>query len=349
MENDIAGCESPFPELSFTKPANFFDINQCFVSKTILLLCSLFVMDNHDWQLIYCRQMIPARNLSIMPLEVIRMTRNEVNPLADFLAVEEPLEIRLAFNQREERVIRNISVTMRTPGNDTELALGFLFTEGIIRAASDIRSVELRGFACAENKENTIQVNLQESITPNISQADRNFYTTSSCGVCGKGSIAAIRTVSVFEPSAEDEYVCWSLDTLMELPSRLRRQQEIFQETGGLHACALFDDSGELILLKEDVGRHNALDKLIGTALQMNLLPLKRYGLLLSGRASFELIQKAAMGGVTIVAAIGAPSSLAVTLAEEFNITLIGFLKNDRFNIYTHQKRINFSIYENQD
>lgn len=293
--------------------------------------------------------MIRTSNNSILPLEVIRVTGDESNSRADFLAIEEPLEIRLAFDEGNQRVTRNISVTMRTPGNDTELATGFLFTEGIIRSSSDIRSVETRPFACAENMENIIQVDLHESLTPNLSNTDRNFYTTSSCGVCGKASIAAIKTVSVFDLPAENEYSRWSYELLTGLPGILHCRQEMFRNTGGLHACALFDDLGELLLLKEDVGRHNALDKLIGSALQMNLLPLNRHILLLSGRASFELIQKAAMAGVTTVAAIGAPSSLAVTLAKEFNMTLIGFLKNDRFNIYTNPHRINIPTYENQD
>ncbi len=235
---------------------------------------------------------------------------------------------------------------MRTPDNDAELALGFLFTEGIIKHQSDIYSTSHCFIACAENKENVIQVSLKEAVIPVLNNTERNFYTTSSCGVCGKASINSIKTVSVFEHTIPVENQI-NTDLLYLLPAILQKHQEVFADTGGLHASALFDSTGELILVREDVGRHNALDKLIGAALNEEMLPLNRHILLLSGRASFELVQKAAMAGINIIAAVGAPSSLAVQLAEEFDITLIGFLRGKRFNIYTQPNRILLSKHEN--
>ncbi len=276
---------------------------------------------------------------------VTRVTDDEGHCQADSLAVEEPLEIRLEFGKPGGRRTQNISVTMRTPGNDVELAAGFLFTEGIVKKAEDIADIGHRFIACAENKENVIQVMLKNGVEPHLQNMDRNFYTTSSCGVCGKGSINAIRTVSSFIPKNDDLTV--NAELLYALPDILREQQAVFEDTGGLHASALFDLSGNLLLVKEDVGRHNALDKLIGAALYKNWLPLNKHILLLSGRASFELVQKAAMAGINIIASVGAPSSLAVELAQEFNITLAGFLRGKRFNIYTSAHRILLPIHEN--
>jgi FdhD protein len=242
--------------------------------------------------------------------------------------------------------MQNISVTMRTPGNDAELAAGFLFTEGIIKCSEAITGIEHCFIACAENKENVIAVKLAEGIMPNLRNTERNFYTTSSCGVCGKGSIEAIRTVSAFTQQKEDQFTI-NAELLYLLPDILKDHQQVFADTGGLHAAALFNTNGELLLAREDVGRHNAVDKLIGAALNKNWLPLSETILLLSGRASFELVQKAAMAGIRIIASVGAPSSLAVELAEEFKITLVGFLRNRRFNIYTAAHRILYSVYEN--
>ncbi|EHQ24543.1 formate dehydrogenase accessory sulfurtransferase FdhD [Mucilaginibacter paludis] len=258
---------------------------------------------------------------------------------SDALAIEEPLEIRLEHGPANQRQIQNISVTMRTPGNDAELALGFLFTEGIISSLTAVESINHCLITCAENKENIIQVCLTASSTPNLRNTERNFYTTSSCGVCGKGSINAIRTVSAFNHINNDDN---SIDanTLYSLPDALRLNQAVFADTGGLHAAALFTNLGQLLLVREDVGRHNALDKLIGAAINQNWLPLKAHVLMLSGRASFELVQKAVMAGIKIIAAVGAPSTLAVQLAEEFNVTLIGFLRDERFNIYTAPQRV---------
>lgn len=285
-------------------------------------------------------------NNAILQIQVTRVAHGVSEELTDAIAIEEPLEIRLEHGPAGDRKVQNISVTMRTPGNDAELATGFLFTEGIIKNALDICAAEHCFIACAENRENVIQVSLGENIVPHLQNTERNFYTTSSCGVCGKGSINAIRTVSNYIDKQIDTNVT-SIETLTALPDKLRRHQKVFADTGGLHASALFTADGELLLVREDVGRHNALDKLIGAAIKPYSLPLDKTVLLLSGRASFELVQKAAMAGINIIIAVGAPSSLAVQLAQEFNITLAGFLRGQRFNIYTAPQRILIPSYEN--
>ncbi|MFB0495109.1 FdhD protein [Mucilaginibacter sp. OAE612] len=276
---------------------------------------------------------------SVIHIPVVKVNANRSAREEDSIAIEEPLEIKLEYGPADGRELRNISVTMRTPGHDAELATGFLFTEGIIKNADEIKSAKHSFIACAENKENTILVTLEQGVIPHLQNTERNFYTTSSCGVCGKGSISAIRTVSNFAAGVDDGNVINSL-VLNQLPKILRGHQRVFDDTGGLHASALFTPLGELLLLREDVGRHNALDKLIGAAMMYNWLPLQQTVLLLSGRASFELIQKAAMAGISIIAAVGAPSSLAIELANEFNITLIGFLRDERFNIYAGAHRV---------
>lgn len=269
--------------------------------------------------------------------------------LSDVLSVEEPLEIRISYNPGSGRMQKGISVTMRTPGNDLELALGFLFTEGIISSYDHIQNINHASMDCSSKRENIVKVELAEGFAPQLNQSDRNFYTTSSCGVCGKSSIQSIKTISPFHKQKGAELDLTS-DILYLLPARLRTAQSGFATTGGIHASGLFTMLGELVILREDVGRHNALDKLIGSALMNNALPLNQHILLLSGRASFELIQKAAMGGISIVAAIGAPSSLAVELAEELGITLIGFLKENSFNIYNLGDNVLIrTSYENTD
>jgi FdhD protein len=279
-------------------------------------------------------------------LPVIRIKDGAVQSITDCLAVEEPLEIRLAWGPAASRNVHQLAVTMRTPGNDAELAAGFLFTEGIITEPAAIDTIEYVFVPCKENKENIIQVNLKETVEPHLAHQERNFYTTSSCGVCGKASIDAIYTSST---------VCmqhWSsppvaADIINSLPGKLNGPQEIFSATGGLHAATLFTEAGNLLLLREDVGRHNAMDKLIGAAISKPGIDLSCSILLLSGRASFELVQKAAMAGIPVIAAVGAPSSLAVSLADRFGITLIGFLRNERFNIYSAAHRIQLPVYEN--
>ncbi|HVW97610.1 MAG TPA: formate dehydrogenase accessory sulfurtransferase FdhD [Mucilaginibacter sp.] len=286
--------------------------------------------------------------MSIKKISVTRVSDTGSDEANDALAVEEPLEIRLGYIENGEKRSRNISVTMRTPGNDLELATGFLFTEGIIKRPSDITDAGHISIACIENRGNIIEVQLNAGVTPILGNLERNFYTTSSCGVCGKGSINAIRTVGTFAKPAGEELLIQSA-MLYRLPNLLRQEQHVFETTGGLHASALFDHNGKLLAMREDVGRHNALDKLIGASLREDMLSLDKRILLLSGRASFELIQKAVMAGIRVVASVGAPSSLAVELAEEFDVTLIGFLRDRRFNIYTAARRVLLPLHENSD
>ncbi len=258
----------------------------------------------------------------------------------DLLAAEEPLEIRLGFGKQNERQQKSISVTMRTPGNDFELALGFLFTEGIIKSANDIFQIKY----CTDNNrkedyQNIVRVELQPNIEFDLEKLARHFYTSSSCGVCGKTSIESVKTVCSI--NTEKDTLQFSANLIYQLPDELRKQQNVFEYTGGLHAAALFDTNGKLILVREDVGRHNALDKLIGAMIPQHLhTATPQHLLLLSGRASFELIQKAVMAGIKIIASVGAPSSLAVQMANDFDCTLIGFLRDNRFNIYSGEKRI---------
>jgi FdhD protein len=270
---------------------------------------------------------------SVKHIIIKKVSTNSIIETEDQLAVEEPLEIQVKYAPDGKQIKKSISVTMRTPGNDEELAVGFLFTEGIISNPGQIESVKTDIF-----DENKVIVTLTENVIPKLHSSERNFYTTSSCGVCGKSSIDAIKTVSSF-PIKEDNILI-ATGLFYTLQQTLSKQQEIFQNTGGLHASAIFDLQGNFILLREDVGRHNALDKVIGASFLTGQLPLKNTILLLSGRASFELIQKSGMAGIRIVAAIGAPSSLALELAEEFGITLIGFLGREKFNIYSGSQRI---------
>lgn len=279
---------------------------------------------------------------SVASVTVKKYAGKERHQAADLLAAEEPLEIRIGYGSDHDRKQKNVSVTMRTPGHDFELALGFLFTEGIIQDYSQVLSVKYcSDGGRTENYENIVRVELVPGCEPELLWMERNFYMTSSCGVCGKASIESVRAAC---PTVQTEKGQSSFrvspDLLLRLPQLLREKQNIFEFTGGLHASALFDPSGNLIMLREDVGRHNALDKLIGAALAKGSLPLTRHLLILSGRASFELIQKAAMAGIEVVAAVGAPSSLAVQLAGEFDLTLVGFLRQDRFNVYSGDYRI---------
>jgi FdhD protein len=274
--------------------------------------------------------MIESPGIARMPIQKIQDT--DVLEASDVLVVEEPLEIRLQYGPAGQRQEQSISITMRTPGNDIQLAIGFLFAEGIL---PDVDAVK----GTYTGIPNSILISLREDVNPDIGKLQRHFYTTSSCGVCGKSSLDSLRTVCpLAAPSAQ-----WRLapEILHPLPGLLRQQQDIYGSTGGLHASALFNRQAQLLALREDVGRHNALDKLIGWAVQEARLPLSEHILLLSGRACFELIQKAAMAGIKLVAAVGAPSSLAVELAREYDMTLIGFLRDQRFNIYAGAARIN--------
>ena len=275
------------------------------------------------------------KNNSIEILDIIKVKENSRHPMMDEVSVEEPLEIKVRYGNDAEKKTKNLSVTMRTPGNDRELAAGFLFTEGIISNLDQIKNIKHAKTDCSRNNENSIVVELVSGFTPELMNADRNFYTTSSCGVCGKGSIESIRTVSSFQEMEKEELKI-DLEVLYQLSEKLRVFQDNFSSTGGIHASGIFDLEANLLGLREDVGRHNALDKLIGYFLLENHLPLRNMILVLSGRASFELVQKAAMAGISFIAAIGAPSSLAIKLAKEFDISLLGFLGKNRFNIY-HQ------------
>lgn len=284
------------------------------------------------------------RPSSVAAVEILKVTSPGSDQNAfitgrseDLLAVETPLEIRIGYGPEKERLQKNISVTMCTPGHDTELATGFLFTEGIIRGREDILNCVAVDEA-GNSGGNIVIAELKPGISFDPQKIERHFYTSSSCGVCGKSSIDAVK--NVFTGVGKTDQLMVGAPVLNRLPATLRKQQEVFEHTGGLHASALFDMTGELLLTREDVGRHNALDKLVGAALAAGDLPLDRHILLLSGRASFELIQKAAMAGIKIVCAVGAPSSLAVELAKECGMTLVGFLRDGRFNIYCGEHRI---------
>jgi len=272
-------------------------------------------------------------NPFIANMRIRKICNSEVIDTDDQLAVEEPLELQLICGNADNRVQKSVSVTMRTPGHDKELAAGFLFTEGIIKNIREVKFIKQEGSGI-----NKVLVALQDNVNPDIQKSERNFYTTSSCGVCGKSSIAAIKTISAY--NNEPDTICLKAEMLYSVEDIVRERQAVFESTGGLHASALFDLQGNFITLREDVGRHNALDKLVGAALLNEQLPLDKAILLLSGRASFELIQKAYMAGIKIIIAIGAPSSLAVEFAKESNITLIGFLRDERFNIYSGEQRI---------
>ncbi|MET7994310.1 formate dehydrogenase accessory sulfurtransferase FdhD [Amycolatopsis sp. NPDC005232] len=264
------------------------------------------------------------------PVRRISSTGERRRP--DSLAAEEPLEIRVGG--------KALAVTMRTPGHDVELAHGFLLSEGVLGSREDIAAarycdgVDDQG----RNTYNVLDVTLAPGVAPPDVGVERNFYTTSSCGVCGKAALDAVKLKSRFSPADSPFEV--KTDVLVKLPDTLREQQKVFKSTGGLHAAALFTQDGELEVVREDVGRHNAVDKVLGWALQAGRIPAPDCGLLVSGRASFELVQKAAMAGIGLLAAVSAPSSLAAELAEENGMTLIGFLRGDSMNLYTGDQRV---------
>lgn len=272
-------------------------------------------------------------------LDISRVTDGLQQTLTDHVAVEEPLEIRLGFSTPEGRATRSVSITMRTPGHDEELAAGFLFTESIIQQASDIASIDPCGSPAPDTgHHNVIRVELSPNVSVDLGRLQRHFYTTSSCGVCGKASLDALRAIGV-EPMGADGPL-FAENILTNVPGRLRAAQDTFDKTGGLHAAAVFNTDGNLVTTMEDIGRHNAVDKVVGFLLRNRRLPGSDYGLMVSGRASFELMQKAAVAGIPLLAAVSAPSSLAVEVAKEFNMTLIGFLRGNTFNIYSGAERI---------
>lgn len=266
--------------------------------------------------------------------KVIRIRDGVVSARPDTLVAEEPMEIRLNG--------KPLAITMRTPGDDFALAAGFLVSEGVLAAASDLLNIVYCAGATGEGGSNTYNV-VDVRTAPGVPIPDitleRNVYTTSSCGLCGKASLDAVRTTARW-PIADSPPLRIDPGLLASLPDRLRARQRVFDRTGGLHAAALFSEDGELLDVREDVGRHNAVDKLVGRALQNGDLPLSRTILMVSGRASFELAQKAVMAGIPMLAAVSAPSSLAVDLAAETGLTLVGFLRGSSMNVYAGEERI---------
>ncbi|MDB6114599.1 MAG: fdhD [Lacunisphaera sp.] len=276
----------------------------------------------------------------VSPLSVLRIAGGSVEGRADAVAIEEPLEIQLSYEKRGGlRVSKSISVTMRTPGCDEELAAGFLFTEGILSSRHQIEEIgSVASRPGAPVNGNTLRVSLRSAVEVDLRTLERHFYTTSSCGVCGKTSLEALCTTGQIALPPDEPLI--APEVIASLPQTLRRAQAVFDQTGGLHAAALFDAAGTLLAVREDVGRHNAVDKLIGGEFLAGRVPLHRGILLVSGRASFELMQKAVMAGIPVLAAVGAPSSLAVAVARQFGATLLGFVRDGRFNCYTGVNRI---------
>jgi FdhD protein len=257
----------------------------------------------------------------------------------DAVAVEEPMEIRVESGPDDQRHTRSVSVTMRTPGHDFELALGFLYGEGLIAAADAVRNVAFCGPpAPGKPHSNIVRVELEGDTPLDLVKLQRNFYSTSSCGICGKASLEALD----FEgyPMLDRDAPRVAEEVIHRLPDRLREAQAVFDLTGGLHAAGLFDATGALLACREDVGRHNAVDKLIGAQLLAGDLPLPTRIMVVSGRVSFEIMQKALAAGVPVIVAVGAPSSLAIEMAERFGMTLVGFARDRRFNVYAAPERI---------
>lgn len=268
----------------------------------------------------------------VLAVAMEKVTGSTFAGLTDLLSVEEPLEIRLTADCRDgRRSSRMVAVTMRTPGDDCDLAAGFLFTEGIIAEADEIEDV------CNENR-NVVEMTLRRGAAVDPTLLERHSFVASSCGLCGKKAIAAVWVRRKYSIAGSEPRL--ALDVVHTLPAALRKAQSAFDCTGGIHAAGLFDRAGKLLRVREDVGRHNAVDKLIGAELLAGALPLSQRILLVSGRASFELVQKAALAGVPILAAVGAPSSLAVQLARECGMTLLGFVRDGRFNVYTGANRV---------
>ena len=272
---------------------------------------------------------MPRKARSVDLTQVSEWNDGELRRKDDYLAAEEPLEIRVGNEP--------LSVTMRTPGHDRELAAGFLFTEGFVQSLEQIVKLETREAQDGVNRGNVIQAELVPDAAPDFVKMKRHFFAASSCGICGKASIDSIRSRLLRAPNPDFRL---DAEILVRMPDALRSSQDVFQRTGGLHAAALFDPSGKLLVLREDIGRHNAVDKGIGWALLAGLVPLSDSVLLVSGRGGFEIVQKAIVAGVPVVASVSAPSSLAVQLARELRLTLIGFLRGRRFVIYAGEERV---------
>jgi FdhD protein len=276
---------------------------------------------------------------SSLAIDIRKVSGEKQQDVQDKVAVEEPLEIQLCSAAAVGAAAKSISITMRTPGDDSELALGFLYTEGIIHSQEQLSNVHSVGPPDdSSGLQNTIRVELKAEVPIEFDRLQRHFYTTSSCGVCGKASLDALKVSGA--KSLKNASVRFRHQMIVTIPNKLREKQLLFSATGGLHAAAAFDSSGEIIVLREDVGRHNAVDKVVGWLLHEKRLPASDLGLMVSGRASFELMQKALVAGIPLLAAVGAPSSLAVRTAREFDMTLIGFLRGAQFNIYSGGERI---------
>jgi len=271
-------------------------------------------------------------------VDVTRVAGDKREAATDVLAGEEPMEIRLTIPQEDGLFTRSLSVTMRTPGDDFELAAGFLFTEGIVSGAKDIERIEYTSEGKQDQEGNVVTVALRPGVQLDVKRLLRNFYVTSSCGVCGKTSLDAVRVVVPHRLPRGAPKI--SPKIVRKLPERLRETQSLFAQTGGLHAAGLFTPNGKLISLREDVGRHNAVDKVVGDQLLKRKVPLSGAVLQVSGRGGFEIVQKAVVAGIPILSAVGAPSSLAVDLAREFDMTLLGFVREGRFTVYSDAGRL---------
>ena len=271
--------------------------------------------------------------------KVLKFSSEKFENIEDLVSIEEPLEISLKFKDKNKWITQNLSITMRTPGHDEDLVRGFLFYEQIIQDIEHINSIESYGEKVGQyNIQNKILVTLNNSDNVNISKIKREFLTNSSCGVCGKSSLDALEIIKKNKPSSTEPKI--SKETIIQSPNALRKSQSEFSKTGGIHASGLFSSEGKLITVREDVGRHNALDKLIGSILKENKLNPKTQFITCSGRLNFELVQKVLMTNIGIMVGVGAPTSLAIDLANKFDITLIGFVKSDSFNIYTNNKKV---------
>ncbi len=271
--------------------------------------------------------------------KVLKYSSNNFKDVEDLVSIEEPLEISLKYKEKDNWVEQTLSITMRTPGNDEDLLRGFLFNEQIVKSLNDIDSIESYGDKVGQYKiQNKILATLNNSENVNISKIKRDFLTNSSCGVCGKSSLDALEIIKTTKTNASEPKI--SKDVIIQSPDILREGQSEFSKTGGIHASGLFNSDGKLIALREDVGRHNALDKLIGCALEKNQFDPKDQFITCSGRLNFELVQKVLMTDIGIMIGVGAPTSLAIDLANKFDITLIGFVKRDSFNIYTNNKKV---------
>lgn len=271
------------------------------------------------------------RDRSIEVTQVVEWSDGKSKRVEDYLAAEEPLEIRTGR--------RSLGITLRTPGNDEELTAGFLFTEGILSQRKDLNALRLPNGSDAER--NLVRVTLARGVRPPAASVSRRFSAGSACGVCGKASIAQLRRRGLRRPEAN---ACFDPEMLCLLPTKLREAQAVFGRTGGLHAAALFTSAGDLLVLREDIGRHNAVDKVIGWAFLRERLPLSGHVLLVSGRGGFEIVQKALAAGIPVLASVSAPSSLAVQLARELGLTLVGFLRERRFVIYSGDERLGMSV-----